>query len=132
MNKKTCAFLLALSVGLSATNALAAPASNSKPVQCYKYSDKIPPGEAMPGEYKTILSYEVKCGTTMHIFTLRAQAGHRLPMNIEQLKGGAWVVIAREVYDPTVKYGSGQFRVKLDNIKGTKPVSYRGSFTVPL
>lgn len=128
--KKMAVLMLAMGLGLSAGAMAAAPASSGFP--CFRNSSQMAPGVAAAGEYKVIHSYTVNCGTTLHNLTVRTQQGSLQPVTVERLQGGHWSVVTRKAHDPSAYWGSGRFRVILDNTNGRTPVAYRGSFSLPL
>lgn len=131
MNKKTiAAMVLALGVIPLSNMAVAAPGPQAFP--CFRNSSQMSPGIAQAGEYKMIHSYTVSCGTTLHNLTVRTQGGSVQPITVERNQGAGWVTVTRDAYDPTVNWGSGSFRVILDNRNGKTPIAYRGSFSLPL
>nr|WP_314574413.1 hypothetical protein [uncultured Pseudomonas sp.] len=131
MNKnKIAAMVLAFGLSQMVYGAVAAPAAQAFP--CFRNSSQMPPGVAQPGEYKVIHSYTVNCGTTLHNLTVRTQRGAVQPVTVERSQGGTWTTVVRGAYDPSANWGGGSFRVILDNTAGKAPISYRGSFSLPL
>jgi len=129
-NKKIIALMLVVGLGQHMHTATAAPATRA--AICYRFAGQMAPGIAAAGEYKVIHSYRVNCGTSLHNLTVRTQRGALQPITVQRNDGGGWVTVARDAHDPTVNWGGGNFRVILDNMKGTTPIAYRGSFSLPL
>ncbi|MFK3796578.1 hypothetical protein [Pseudomonas sp. NPDC088444] len=131
MNKKKWMLLL-LALGLTQDLPIVVAAPFAQGIPCLRFTSQMAPGVAQAGEYKVIHSYQVKCGTSLHNLTVRTQRGALQPVTVERDQGGGWAVVAKDAHDPTVNWGSGSFRVILDNRKGTTPIAYRGHFSLPL
>lgn len=130
-NKKIAIFMLALSVSSFTAVASAGP----NPINlnfCTKLSGAIPAGVVVPRQQHVVYGpYTVKCGTTQHHFNVRGPSG-QIPVIVQQLRGGSWSAVSAPTYDPSGAFGAGTFRLVLDNVQGDTPVSYTGSYTVPM
>lgn len=131
MNKKIVAWVLALGLAQFGGMAVAEPGQNIwTPLNkiCLQHNGTIYPSVAAPGERKVVYGpYTAKCPTSYHKFQLNV-----VPVVVEKLTNGIWVHVPTTLYSPVGKFGAGTFRVILDNQKGLTPVSYRGTFSVPL
>ncbi|MFK3969900.1 hypothetical protein ACI2KS_04140 [Pseudomonas sp. NPDC087358] len=132
MNKKNiAAALLAISLASLTGSALAEPVANNLNF-CTKRSGSISPGTVAPRQEKVIYGpYTVTCGTTNHHFTVRGASG-QIPVKVQKYVNGNWNSVTSPTYDPSGRYGSGTFRLVIDNLRNERSASYRGSFTVPM
>lgn len=131
MNKKTYVLLLALGLTQFGGMAVAEPGQNIwTPLNkiCLQHNGTIYPSVAAPGEKKAVYGpYTAKCPTSYHKFQLNV-----VPVVVEKLTNGIWIQVQTNPYSPVGQFGAGTFRVMLDNQTGLTPVSYRGTFSVPL
>ncbi|MEB0042740.1 MULTISPECIES: hypothetical protein [unclassified Pseudomonas] len=132
MNKKISALVLAFGLVQMSGHVAAEPMQSwLTPLNkmCFSHNGNIYRGVAAPGELKIIYGpYTAKCANTYHKFRLGL-----VLVNVQQLKNGVWVDRATKDISPAAQYGSGTFRVVIDNTKNQTPIPYSGgTFSVPL
>jgi hypothetical protein len=132
MNKnKIASLIFALSL-IQMTEYVSAEPAVGKANFCTKRSGAISPGRVAPRQEAVIFGpYSVKCGTTSHHFQVRGASG-QLPVKVQRMVNGGWTSVTSSTYDPSGNYGSGTFRLVLDNRQNAGSASYKGSFTVPM
>jgi hypothetical protein len=129
--KKIMALMLAMSLGALVGSAAAEPVANNLNF-CTKRSGSISSGTVGARQEKVIYGpYTVTCGTTSHHFNIRGASG-QIPVVVQQLQNGSWSAVTGRVYDPSGRFGSGTFRVVADNRQSETPISYTGSYSVPM
>ncbi|MEB0042738.1 MULTISPECIES: hypothetical protein [unclassified Pseudomonas] len=132
MNKKISVLVLAFGLAQMSGHVAAEPMQSwLTPLDkiCFVNNGRVYPGVAAPGEKKVIYGpYTAKCATTYHKFRLGLSF-----VDVEQLIGGAWSVVERRAFNPAKQYGSGTFRIVLNNERSQTSTSYKGgTFSVPL
>jgi hypothetical protein len=131
LTKKMITLTLAACLTSLAGAATAQPAANTFNF-CTKKSGTISPGTLGARERKVIYGpYTVTCGTTSHHFSVRGASG-QVPVFIEQLRSGQWSPITERTFDPAGRFGAGTFRLVIDNRQSPSPVTYAGSYVVPM
>lgn len=129
--KKIVALMLAMSMGAWVGSVAAEPVAN-KLNFCTKRSGAISPGTVAAGQQRVIYGpYTVTCGTTSHHFNVRGASG-QIPVVVQRLQHGSWSAVTGRVYDPSGRFGSGTFRVVVDNRQSGTSISYTGSYSVPM
>ena len=136
MNKKIGVLLLALGLSQVSGWAMAEPKQGPwTPINkiCFQHNGTIYPTVAGAGEYKTVYGpYTGKCANSYHKFTVKAVGGLWLPLVVERLDGGTWTQIRKNLYSPYEPFGPGTFRIVFDNRNNPRPVTFQGTFSVPL
>jgi hypothetical protein len=131
MNNKTGVLVLALGLLQMSGSAMAAPQGWTTPLNkvCFINSGSIYGGTAPAGLVTVVYGpYTAKCATTYHKFRL----GLTL-VKVEQLKNGVWSDRSGSTISPASQYGSGTYRLVIDNRnKQTATVYGGGTFSVPL
>ncbi|WP_297842759.1 hypothetical protein [Pseudomonas sp.] len=131
MNKKIAALVLALGMAQLSGNAMAEPQGWTTPLNkiCFINSGSISGGTAPAGQVTVVYGpYTAKCATTYHKFQLGL-----VSVKVQQLQGGAWTDRSGAVMSPASQYGSGTYRLVIDNTrKQTSTVYGGGTFSVPL
>jgi hypothetical protein len=133
INKKIAALVLALGFVQLSGNAVAEPVQGwQTPLNkiCLINRGTIYRGVAAPGELKVVYGpYTAKCATTYHTFRLVGLA----LVKVQQLQGGVWANRSGAVASPSSQYGSGTYRLVIDNRGKQTPIPYSGgTFSVPL
>ncbi|MDE1196197.1 MAG: hypothetical protein PW896_13720 [Pseudomonas sp.] len=129
--KKIVALMLAMSLGSLVGSVTAEPAANNLNF-CTKRSGSISSGTVAARQEKVIYGpYIVTCGTTSHHFNIRGASG-QTPVVVQRLQHGSWSAVTGRVYDPSGRFGSGTFRVVVDNRQSDTSISYTGTYSVPM
>ncbi|MEA9979948.1 MULTISPECIES: hypothetical protein [unclassified Pseudomonas] len=132
MNKKLGAWVLAFGLVQMSGQVVAAPMQSwLTPLNkmCFINNGTVYPGVAAPGELKVVYGpYTAKCATTYHKFRLGLTF-----VDVQKLIGGVWTNVESGAFNPAKQYGSGTFRIVLNNQGKQTSAPYKGgTFSVPL